>query len=193
MLNESEKKMIDDAFAGHSRIQLSNSKSWLMQNPETQGYWFRVTWCPGSLLLSGDVGEILLTHYHAMPTWEEAVEWVNNACHGYLMQKSNKEREFDEEETVKQIILMANEYLNEYDDDCYWSKLSKITRIDIKDKDKICEEIKVGYFESPQNVYEYMDSDADWTGSFSYDIETHFQYEALQLWARTVLKDIDHE
>ncbi len=187
-LNEYDQKMIDDAFAGHSFIHNGESKSWLMKNPESQGYWFRVTWCPGSLSVSGDVGEIVLTHYHAMPTWQDAVKWVKDACHGYLMQKSNKERKFNEEETIKQIIHMANEQL-EYGDNDMWKKLAEQTGIPIEDKDGIQDEIGLGFFESAQDVYEFME-DADWTGSYEYDMETHYQYKALQVWANEVYKGI---
>lgn len=186
MLNEHDQKMIDDAFTGHTFIQNSASKSWLMKNPESQGYWFRVTWCPGSLMVSGDVGEIVLTHYQAMPTWQEAVKWVRGACHGYLMQKSNKERKFDEEDTIKQIIHMANEHSG-YGDDTMWEKLARDTGLSIEDKEGIASEIGLGFFESAQDVYEFMD-DADWTGSYEYDIETHYLYKALQLWADEVYK-----
>lgn len=187
-LNEHDQKMIDDAFEGHSLIQNAESKSWLIKNPKSQGYWFRVTWCPGSLSVSGDVGEIVLTHYQAMPTWQDSAKWVKDACHGYLMQKSNKERKFNEEETIKQIIFMANEQL-EYGEDAIWKKLAKETGISIEDKDEIMEEIGLGFFESPQDVYEFMD-DADWTGSYVYDIETHFLYKALQVWANEVCEGI---
>jgi hypothetical protein len=188
MLNEHDQKMIDDAFAGHSLIKNSESKSWLMQNPDSHGYWFRVTWCPGSLSVSGDVGEIVLTHYQAMPTWQDAVKWVRGACHGYLMQKSNKERHFDEEDTVKQVINMANEQLECGDSDI-WEKLARDTGIPIEDKEGIADEISLGFFESAQDVYEFMD-DADWTGTYKYDIETHFLYKALQIWADEVYKGI---
>ncbi len=184
MLNELDQKMIDDAFSGHSLIRNADSKSWLIKNPENQGYWFRVTWCPGSLSVSGDVGEIVLTHYQAMPTWQDAVKWVKGACHGYLMQKSNKERHFDEEDTVKQIIHMANEQ-SEYGDDEMWEKLARDTGFPVEDKEGIAAEIKTGLFESAQDVYEFM-NDADWTGTYKYDIETHFLYKALQIWANEV-------
>jgi len=189
MITDTERGFIKEAFEGHSVILNSESKSWLVKNPKKQGYWLRVTWCPGSLSVSGDVGEIVLTHYHAMPTWQEAVEWVKGSCHVYLMQKSNKKREFNEEETVKQILLIADEYLNDFDDDSFWVKLAKTTTIDITNKDEIREEIKLGYFESPQTVYEFMDH-GDWTGSYLYDIETHYLYAALQLWANSAIKGI---
>jgi len=189
MLNEHDKKMIDKAFEGHTLIKNSESKSWLVKNPGKHEYWFRVTWSPGNLSLSGDVGELVLTHYQAMPTWQDAVEWVAGACHGYLMQKSNANTKFDEEDTIKQLLLMADEHLNEYDDDCFWVKLSNLTGIDIEEKDRIRKEIECGFFESPQDVYEFMD-DADWVGSFRYEIGTYYQYEALQVWARAISKGL---
>lgn len=83
---------------------------------------------------------------------------------------------------------MANEQL-EYGDNDMWKKLAEQTGIPIEDKDGIQDEIGLGFFESAQDVYEFME-DADWTGSYEYDMETHYQYKALQVWANEVYKGI---
>lgn len=193
MINEHDQKMVTDAFRNHSLVMNAESKSWHVKNPTRSEYWFMVTWCPGSLTLSGDVGELTLTHYHAMPTWQEAVKWVSGADHGYLMQKSDKKRVFNEEETIKQIIYMADEHLNEYGDDSIWKKLAELTNFPASnhqdDREEIIETLPCGYFESPRDVYEFMD-DADWTGSYTYEIGTYYQYEALQVWANAVSKGL---
>ncbi len=196
MINENELQGIKKTFSNHRHVKHTDSKSWLIRNPGGTEYWFRVTWCPSSLLLSGDVGEIVLTHYQAMSTWQEAAKWVLGADHGYLMQKSNKNRKFDQKETIKQIILIADEHLNEYNDDSIWYKLSELTSIPIanmKETKNIIDELELehcGYFESHEDVYRFMNDDDDWTGSTSYDINTYYQYEALQVWAKAAIKEI---
>lgn len=75
-------------------------------------YAFAITWAPGTLALSGDVGEMALTHYQAMPTFEAMLDWVDRADEDYLLGKSNKRQEFDGERTAHSIIRMANDQVN---------------------------------------------------------------------------------
>lgn len=72
-------------------------------------YAYAVTWTPGTLVLSGDIGELTITHWHAMPTLLDTIDWLRAADHEYLMGKSSAKREYDQEETLAWIILSANE------------------------------------------------------------------------------------
>lgn len=72
-------------------------------------YAYAITWTPGTLVLSGDLGELTLTHWNAMPTIEATLNWLRGASFDYLMRKSDAKKEHDPEGTVAQILMMANE------------------------------------------------------------------------------------
>lgn len=71
-------------------------------------HWFRLTWTPGHLSLVGDIGEMTLTHYSALATFEGGVRWAARADYDYLMGKSDKVtiKELDRAETARDIIGM---------------------------------------------------------------------------------------
>lgn len=72
-------------------------------------YNFTLTWTPGKLHLSGDIGELTLTHYHAMPTLDEAIKWARSSDFDYLLGKSDKRKTFDPEGTASFIWSQAIE------------------------------------------------------------------------------------
>lgn len=71
-------------------------------------YAFNLTWSYGHLSISGDMGELMLEHYYAMPTFEKAVHWAADAENQYLLRKSNVREEYDSEKTANFIIQDAN-------------------------------------------------------------------------------------
>jgi transposase-like protein len=70
---------------------------------------YAVTWTPGTLVLSGDIDEFTVTHYHAMPTIEQTLDWLDGIHFDYLMGKSSAKKEYDADETLRTIIHFANE------------------------------------------------------------------------------------
>ncbi|KZL29434.1 hypothetical protein [Pseudovibrio sp. WM33] len=72
-------------------------------------YWFNVTWTPGVLTLAGDLGDMTVTHYHAMSTFEEAVHWIDDIALSYLCEKASRRRSYSPELTTKSIIQDLNE------------------------------------------------------------------------------------
>lgn len=69
----------------------------------TSAYAYTLTWTPGHLTLVGDLGEMTIVHYHAMPTLEAACRWVLNSDFDYLMQKTNVQQVFDRSATCEYI------------------------------------------------------------------------------------------
>jgi hypothetical protein len=67
----------------------------------TSSYAFTLTWTPGTLHLSGDVGELTLTHYHAMANFDEAISWALSSDFDYLLGKSDKRPVYNRDETLK--------------------------------------------------------------------------------------------
>jgi len=78
-------------------------------------YAYAVTWTPGTLTLSGDLGEFTITHWNAMPTVEEAITFVARADFSYLMSKSNVKEEYDADLTAAFILETANQNVSARD------------------------------------------------------------------------------
>lgn len=72
-------------------------------------YAYCLTWAPGSMTLSGDLGEMVLIHYQAMPTFEEAVNWAATGDLDYLLSKSNRRKVVHRERTIQGVIEAALE------------------------------------------------------------------------------------
>ena len=79
----------------------------------SSNYAFTLTWTPGHLTLAGDVGEMVITHYHAMPTLEEATHWALSSDFDYLLSKSDKKKVYNRDETLKQFKAYVYEEVRE--------------------------------------------------------------------------------
>lgn len=72
-------------------------------------YHFNITWVPGTVSLSGDVGELSLVHYAALKDFRTGMEWVAGGAYDYLMGKApGRHREYDREGTVDFLVELAN-------------------------------------------------------------------------------------
>ena len=76
-----------------------------MSNEHTDiASWFRVTWGPGFLVLTGDIGSMVVTHYSAAIELWDAIHWLHQADCDYLMGKTDRRQEFDAESTAREIV-----------------------------------------------------------------------------------------
>lgn len=103
---------MSDHFADH-KMRRETGWTWLCRKPDTSIYLFRVTWCPCNLVVTGDCGDIVITHYSFADPWSAAA-WVNGAEWSYFMEKSHASKEYDPEATAEHIVEMA--YRNLRDD-----------------------------------------------------------------------------
>lgn len=85
-------------------------------------YFFKITWSAGVISITGDMGELMLEHWNAMPTFEKAVRWAANAELQYLLGKSNVSEEYDGEETARDIIRLANHEVIEALNGQFWGR-----------------------------------------------------------------------
>lgn len=72
-----------------------------------------LTWSPGTLTLAGDIGELTITHYHALRSLEGALSWAATSDHHYLLSKTSRRPSYDRDATVKEILRQANERAGE--------------------------------------------------------------------------------
>lgn len=97
---------------GQHAMRRETGWTWRCQKPGTWVYAFRVTWSPGSLALSGDVGDLIVNHYSFNDPWAAAA-WVNGAGFDYFMEKTSTRKEYDSEATAEHIVETAYQSLRE--------------------------------------------------------------------------------
>jgi hypothetical protein len=95
-------------FESHE-VQEVISRTWTFSRPDSWIMGCKITWTPGLLHLGGDIGELTVTHHHALRDLWSGIAWIAGADFEYLMEKTDAERQFDRDATVAQIVAMANE------------------------------------------------------------------------------------
>lgn len=105
--NEIEERA-KETFAAHV-IRDAPSRSFFFHTPgKGSAYSFSITWKPGVLTLSGDCGDMMLTHGAALSDFWDGMLWATSDAH-YLLGKSNHRRKYDAEDTLRTIVQDANE------------------------------------------------------------------------------------
>lgn len=201
------RRHIEEVFETHHILPAPSSKSWSIgRGAHTWTYGFRVVWLPGNLHLSGDLGEMALTHYHAMPTWKEAVDWVDRADFDYLIGKSDAKMEFNQQKTAIEMVRMAEDYYEEGDESSFWDKIFEYldgaafmgesgktewfdSRVVANDLDrKLAAKLLIDEFYSdltPDSVYNTFEI-PDFGGVYNHNHRARWLYEAFRLWAKLV-------
>jgi hypothetical protein len=74
-------------IAGHV-IKERQSRSFDFRNPRLGSFYaYSVTWTPGTIVLAGDLGEMTITHWHALHKFKSGMEWLATAHWDYLLSK----------------------------------------------------------------------------------------------------------
>lgn len=76
-------------------------------------YAFTLTWTPGHMTIVGDLGELTVVHYGAMPTLNEACHWLLSPDYHYLLSKTKEQRQFDRDATIEDIWRCLTEEVAE--------------------------------------------------------------------------------
>ena len=179
-------KIAAKSFADH-RLTKGPGHSWRMGRPNTGSYSFRVTWCPGVLVVSGDIGSAVYQVWPSFGTLWGAIDLVDQAGFDYLAGKSGVREEFDRDETVSSLVRYAYESLrhghreslfkrlcDEYGGDPDRPHDRKEAVRAFRDDDSLTAERVyniTGDFEAP---------------TYSLPASARWTYEALQLWAATM-------
>lgn len=70
-----------------------SARTWrVSSNAHGGAYWFDVTWIPGSLVLTGDLHTLIITHAVALREFCPGVGWIAESDIDYLLGKSNQRR-----------------------------------------------------------------------------------------------------
>ena len=99
----------EKCFSGHQTSD-RRARCFDFRDPKKGSrYAFSLSWTPGTLTLAGDLGELVVTHYHALWEVEAGLSWAASGDHDYLLGKTSRRPSFDCDETAREIIRMANE------------------------------------------------------------------------------------
>lgn len=186
--------MIREAFAHHVMTR-GPGLSWRMGKPGTSVYSFRVTWCPGSIIVTGDVGDAVY-HTGSFGTLWGSIELIHGASWDYLTGKSGARQEFSREATVKHVLDLADEYLHYSEQDRFWQILFK--EYDYSGNLDILNEHHRGVIAdrfreddlTAERIYN-MFNDSEMP-CYEHDPRTRWLYEALQLWTTEMLRTEPH-
>lgn len=80
----------------------------------SSNYAFTLTWTPGHMTIVGDLGELTVVHYQAMPTLEKACQWLDTPDFNYLLSKTNVKQEFDRDSTIESLWQMLTQDVDDH-------------------------------------------------------------------------------
>ncbi|WP_438852622.1 hypothetical protein [Brevundimonas nasdae] len=99
-------RRIRKSYSGHVASTVP-SRSFVCRTGTSWAYGFTLTWAPGSISVSGDVGEIIVRN-HGLGTLKSALRWAAGSDYDYLLSKSEIRQSYDAEATARYIIEAAN-------------------------------------------------------------------------------------
>lgn len=98
-----------EAFAQHV-ITDAPCQSWHVGAPNGSSiYYFTITWTPGFLTISGDVGEATYEAYGLCPSAASAAAWARTADLDYMTRKSTHKKVYDPYATARTVVRYAYE------------------------------------------------------------------------------------
>jgi hypothetical protein len=181
--HENIQRIAAKSFAEHI-MQDAPAQSWRLGKPGTGCYAFRVTWAPGMIAVSGDIGSAIYEIWPAFQTLEGAIRLVARADYDYLCGKSNIKREYDREETVKGLVEYAYRSLRDGHKPALFEQICDEYGGDPdkpRGRKEAIREFRDDCSLSAERIY-------DLTGDFedpvySYPSDARWAFEALKLWA----------
>lgn len=162
---------------------------WFSEPGKGSIYAFALTWSPGTLALSGDLGELVLTHYQAMPTLESAVAWAARADADYLLGKSNRKKSICREGTVEGIIegAIQSQYIRERLEDHFTIGRAWGAGLKALLKREVPHAVRdVSDASLPQFIADLHHFD-DWYGSYRWTAHDIYQVAAVQFGCQAIL------
>lgn len=129
--------LLSTAIKDHHLIERGNVPGSILKlyfrNLETSDHWSSLIWSKGHLILVGDLGDLVLTHYSAFDTPENAFQWLQSEDAHYMLSKSSCEKVIDGEATKELLYSIKEDADSEEWDDLDKQKLLELIR-DIEDE-----------------------------------------------------------
>lgn len=177
--------MAKNGFANH-RIKKGPGLSWRMWDPKQgSNYSFRVTWTPGHLIVTGDVGHADYCVCPSFWTLWGAIELAHRAGYDYLTGKTGAEKVYDEQLTIQDILQMADEHMK-HDDFSVWEAIVKEFGYSSNYRNGAVQ-MQAARSMREDGLPEHIAWNIAETSTRVYKPETRWCYEALQLWCRTMI------
>jgi len=162
-------------------------------SPKDSNYRYRVTWTPGAVVLTGQLGEIVYRgpsdFWHG--PWD-AARFIAKCDFDYLTSKSAVKQEYDREATVRDLIRSADEEMR-YGSLGLWAAICKrysgtwLASYETFDASKVTDHMRVAKLLREDTEFSaeraYMLSDGD-SLRYSYPPDARWQFEAVLVWAK---------
>lgn len=180
--------MAAKAFANHIMTR-ERGCCWRLGKRGSVHYSFRISWHPGAVVMTGDLGETIWrgpSDFWISP-WEAARLIAGCDLH-YLFGKSTGEREFDAEGTIRNILQIADEQMKFSGSTALWTTICDHYGLDgakVTDHMKAARLLREGGISRPGDAY-HITSDFEFD-SHRIPPQAVWQFEAVQLWARTMI------
>jgi hypothetical protein len=173
-----------EEFASHA-ISDYPSKSWMVRGKDIHNH-FVVTWTPGSVFVSGDLGGSAYG-CHGFATLEETLAIISHGDFEYLTSKSTHELKYNAYATAKSIVRNAYDQFRQGDPSIMERIVDLVgDRIDCPDARKeACRSLLTNARAddlSEDEAYELVNDSEELCRKYGIDANWHFQ--ALQEWAR---------
>jgi hypothetical protein len=180
-------------FAEH-RMRRGPGYSWRLAKSGTGNYSFRVTWVPGAVMVSGDIGHAAYEVWPSFGGLWEAVDLIAGAGCDYLTGKSGIRKEFDREGTVKSVLTVADGQMREARDFDLWEKIADRYGWHTESARNAAHQMKMAarFREDidldPGEIWRWLGNDAELI-RYRDPVSARWHYEAVSLWARMMLAD----
>lgn len=179
------KAMAAKAFADHQITRCSGT-TWRVGKPNTGRYAFWVTWAPGAIIVTGDLGDMVYRGPNALwiGPWD-AARFIAGCDYDYLTGKSSTEQVYDRDATIVSLLQQADER-QKYGDLSIWTRICKAHGYDLNPA-SVTDQMKAAARfreEGVPSAYDACDYTGDFEGAcYSYPPKTRWIYEGLMLWA----------
>lgn len=180
-------------FAGHTMAD-HPSKSWMVCG-KSSAYHFVITWTPGTLFVSGDLGGSAYSS-HGFGTLDGTLEIVGHGCFEYLTSKSTHALKYDPVATAKGIIRDAYYYFRQGVSEPMERIIDECRHGDVdnsSDRKEACRALMSAAETddlSEQTAYDLSTDSEVFCQKYGVDANWHFQ--ALQEWAQ-LLAGVDRQ
>lgn len=178
------------AFAKH-QVTLESRYVWRCRQPRSSFHAFRVSWSPGALTITGDLGSAVYEVWPGFAHPYDAARLVARAEYDYLTSKTKVTDLFDSERTIANLIHLADEYMREWGDFRLWEKIVR-TWGDYDDNPRngahqmrAASRLREEQPSAERMYYALGDSELL---HYSPPPQTRWHYEALKLWAAEAIR-----
>lgn len=180
------KAMAAKAFAEHQITRCSGA-TWRVGKPGTGIYAFWVTWAPGAIIVTGDLGDMVYRGPSDLwiGPWDSA-RFLAGCDYDYLTGKSSTAMVYDREATIVWLLQLADEH-QKSGDLSIWKRICKAHGHDLNPA-RVTDQMKAAARFREEGVPQESDA-VDYTGDwespcYSYPPKTRWIYEGLMLWAK---------